>query len=167
MHFSETRFWWKNSFSHYVFAGFVHIGWKEGVQLSTRQLYAYGYIYIYIYIRFVTWLPATDPLPHTARHIEQPPPRAGADCPLVTIANWPKTAENDQKWPKFGPHLTLRRGMVGGQSGWPGGLCGWVCLALGTISQDHFSTPNQVCWFYLLNLAQKEKSLLRKPDCPY
>ena len=33
--------------------------------------------------------------------------------------------------------------------------------------QDHFSTPNpQVCWFYFLNLGQKEKSLLRKPDSP-
>ena len=31
-----------------------------------------------------------------------------------------------------------------------------------------FSTRNpQVCWFYFLNLAQKEKSLLRKPDSPY
>ena len=28
--------------------------------------------------------------------------------------------------------------------------------------------PNpQVCWFYFLNLAQKEKFLLRKPDSPY
>ena len=31
-----------------------------------------------------------------------------------------------------------------------------------------FSTPNlQVCRFYFLNLAQKEKPLLRKPDPPY
>ena len=29
--------------------------------------------------------------------------------------------------------------------------------------QDPFSTPNpQVCWFYFMNLVQKEKSLLRK-----
>ena len=34
-------------------------------------------------------------------------------------------------------------------------------------SQDRFSTPNpQVCPFYFLNLGQKEKSLLRKPDSP-
>ena len=38
-----------------------------------------------------------------------------------------------------------------------------VCLY-----QDHFSTPNpQVCCFYFVSLAQKEKFLLRKPDSPY
>ena len=38
----------------------------------------------------------------------------------------------------------------------------------GKKSQDHFFTPNpQICRFYFLNLAQKEKSLLRKPDSPH
>ena len=41
------HFWSKKSFSHYVFAGFVHIGWINGVQLSTRQ-----HIYIYIFFFF-------------------------------------------------------------------------------------------------------------------
>ena len=36
-----------------------------------------------------------------------------------------------------------------------------------SLSQDRFATPNpQVCRFYFLNLGQKEKSLLRKPDSP-
>ena len=36
-----------------------------------------------------------------------------------------------------------------------------------SIFQDHFSTPDpQVCRFYFLNLAQKEKSLLRKTRFP-
>ena len=36
------------------------------------------------------------------------------------------------------------------------------------VYQAPFSTPNpQVCRFYFLNLVQKEKFLLRKPDPPF
>ena len=35
--------------SHYVFAGFATLRWRNGVQIRTRQLYCYFHIYIYIY----------------------------------------------------------------------------------------------------------------------
>ena len=62
-----------------------------------------------------TWLPATDPLPHTAphtaRHIEQPPLEEPIRVDFGRFG--PKLAENGRKRPKFGPNSALRTGLVG------------------------------------------------------
>ena len=50
--FRGAIFWSKNSFSHYVFAGFVKIGWKKG---SIKH--PASYIYIYICCRKGIWSP--------------------------------------------------------------------------------------------------------------
>ena len=60
------------------------------------------------------------PIPHTTRHADQAPLRE----PILSRF-WSFLAEKRPKMPKFGPkigpNLTLRRGLVGGQSAWPGG----------------------------------------------
>ena len=92
---------------------------------------------------FVTWLSATDPLPpHTARHIEQPPLRVADSESILAVFFSPKIGrkrskmtKNDRKSARI---WVLGRAWSGGQSGWPGGLCGWVINLHRVNGRGHF-----------------------------
>ena len=63
-----------------------------------------------------------------------------------------------KKWSKTSPNTDIASFFGSFETG---GVC---CV----LTSGSFSAPNlQVCRFYFLNLAQKEKPLLRKPDPPY
>ena len=73
----------------------------------------------------MTWLPATDPLPHTAKHIEKPcleEPISSRFWPFLTKIGW-KRSKTTRNRPEIHSHQGLGRGVsrVG-----RGGLCCWV-----------------------------------------
>ena len=81
---------------------------------------------------FVTWLPATDPIPPTTRHTDQAPFRG----PILSQF-WPflaKIGRKRPKRPKNGRKSARIWLLEEAQSAWPEGLCGWV------VKSQHYTT---------------------------